>query len=89
MQQHGSKYFACRTPCHEDHRGWGQKAKVIFFPNMITLHIKLKGITKCNNMVANILPAEPHTLSPLTPQPWGWDQKVKIQLNQNMAMLHI
>ena len=24
------------------------------------LHIKLKGITKCSNMVANILPEEPH-----------------------------
>ena len=26
---------------------------------------------------------------PPPPRPWGWDQKVKIQLFQNMVMLHI
>ena len=26
---------------------------------MVMLHIKLKGITKCSSMVANILPADP------------------------------
>ena len=35
-------------------------------------------------MVANILLADP---SPL--RPCGWDQNVKIQLFQKMAMLHI
>ena len=39
---------------------------------------QIKGNRKCSNMVANILPAAP--LSP---------QKVKIQLFQNMVMLHI
>ena len=34
-------------------------------------------------MVANILPTDP------TPDPEGVDQKVKIQLFQNMVMLHI
>ena len=47
------------------------------------LHIKLKRITKCSNMVSIILPADPPS-----PRPWGWGQKVKIQL-QNMDMLHI
>ena len=42
---------------------------------MVMLHIKLNGITKCSNMVANILPAD-------------WGQKV-IKLSQNNVMLHI
>ena len=39
-------------------------------------HIKLKGITKCSNMVANILPTD----LPSPHDPKGWGQKVKIQL---------
>ena len=42
---------------------------------MVMLHIKLNGITKCSNMVANILSADP------SPDPR--DQKVIIQLFQN------
>ena len=49
---------------------------------MVMLHIKLNGITKCNNMVANILPADPPFHDPV-------GQKDKIQLFQNMVMLHI
>ena len=47
------------------------------------LHIKLKRITGAAtcNMVANIMPADPH------PHPGG--QKVKIQLFQNMVIVHI
>ena len=50
------------------------------------LHIKLKGITGAAtcNMVANIMPTD---TSPPPPDPGG--QKVKIQLFQNMAILHI
>ena len=50
---------------------------------MVMLHIKLKGITGAAtcNMVANIMPADP------PPNPEG--QKVKIQLFQNMVILHI
>ena len=44
------------------------------FQNMFMLHIRLNGITNYNNMVANILPI---------------DLWVKIQLFQNMVMLHI
>ena len=34
---------------------------------MVMLHIKLNGIMKCSNMVANILPTDP----PLPPDPRG------------------
>ena len=50
------------------------------------LRIKLKGITKCNNMVANILLADP---CPPQPTTLGDGKKVKIQPFQNMVMLHI
>ena len=46
--------------------------------------VKSKGITKCSNMEAIIVPADP-----LPHDPRGWGQKVKIQLFQNMVMLHI
>ena len=42
------------------------------------LHIKLNGITKCSNIVGNILPTD---TPPLAPD--------KSQLFQNMVMLHI
>ena len=45
------------------------------------LHIKFIGTTKRSTIVANILPADP-------PPPYPRDQKVKIQL-QNNVMLHI
>ena len=53
---------------------------------MVMLHIKLKGIIKCSNIVANILLADP---SPPPQDPKGWGQKVKSQLFQNIVMLHI
>ena len=40
-------------------RGWGQKIKIQLFQDMVMLHFKLKGITKCSKMVANILCADP------------------------------
>ena len=59
MLQHGSKYFARKppSPC-----GLGQKVKIqLNFQNMVTLHIKLKGMAHaCSNMVANILPPSSH-----------------------------
>ena len=39
--------------------GMGQKVKIQIIQNMVMLHIKLKGIMKCCNMVANILRADP------------------------------
>ena len=52
MQQYGSKYFAGRPL--PDPAVWGRKVKIQLFQNMIMFHIKLKGITKCSSMVANI-----------------------------------
>ena len=51
------------------------RSKNQLFHNMVMLHIKITGIMKRSNMIANILP--------------GWSQKVKPQLFQNMIMLHI
>ena len=43
---------------------------------------QIKGNHNCNNLVANLKPSDP----PPPPDPGG--QKVKIQLFQNMVMLH-
>ena len=43
---------------------------------------------KMQNMVANILPADPPPPPPPTTL-GGWGQKVKIHFFQNMVMLHI
>ena len=75
MQHYGHKY-ACRPPNPED---GVNKSKFNFFRAWFMLHIKLNEITKCSNIVANILSADP--------LPWG--QKVNIQFFQNMIMLHI
>ena len=47
-------------------RGWDQQVKIQLFQTMVKLHIKLIGITKCINMVANILPPDPKP----PPDPW-------------------
>ena len=52
MQQHYSKYFALR---HLPVPAVGVKTQHFLEHG----HIKLKGITKCSSMVANILPADP------------------------------
>ena len=36
-----------------------ENVKIQLFQDMVLLHIKLKGITKCSNMVANILASDP------------------------------
>ena len=55
MQQHGSKYFACKPPTPT----LGMQSIGQLYQNMVMLHIKLNGIMKCSNMVANILSADP------------------------------
>ena len=44
------------------------KRSTFHFQNMVMLHIKLKGITKLSNMVANNLPAVP-------PPQWPWGMR--------------
>ena len=65
--------------------GGGVKGKIkLFQKSMVLLYIKFNGITgaaSCN-MVANIMPADPPP-----PNPGG--QMVKIQLFQNMVIMHI
>ena len=79
-QQHGSKYFACRTPPPLA-LSKGQNST---FSEHGHVGYQIQGNDACSNMVANILLADPHLR-----RPPGWDQKVKIQLFQNMVMLHI
>ena len=80
MKQHGSKYFARRFP--PPTLGMGLKGRNSTFSDhgLIAYHIKWNH--ESLYMVANILPA--YSLDP-----GGEVQKVKIQLFQNMVMLHI
>ena len=82
MQQHGSNCFAARLPSPTTLGDWGQKVKIQLFQNMVMLDIEYIVITKCSNMVANILPTDP-------PPTYPSGQKVKIYLFQNMVTLHI
>ena len=51
--------------------GMGSIGQINYFQNKVMLHIKLKGITQCSNMVANFFP----TTDPLPPHdPRGWGQ---------------
>ena len=76
MQQHGGKYFArdSHPPPHD------QYVKSQSIQNMVMLHIKVTGITKCK-MLTNNLPADP------IPPTLG--VKGPIQIFQNNVMLHI
>ena len=80
MQKHGSKYFARRsTPT------LGSKGQNSTFSEHGRVAYQIKGNHECSNIVANILPADTNP----PPRPWGCGQKVKFQLFQNIAMLHI
>ena len=57
MQPHGSKYFA-RRPLPDPGDGVNG-SKFNFFRTWSCFISNLKGSTKCNSMVANILPTEP------------------------------
>ena len=86
MQQHGSKYFALRPPPNPRNRVYRSNS---IFQSTVMLHIKLKVITKCSNIVANILPADPPPHLHIIPTTLGYGVKVKFQLFQMMVMLHI
>ena len=63
IKGNNERSFACRTP-----PPWGWTGSIgqnsTFFQKMVMLHIKLYGIMKCSNMVANILSADPHPPRP-------------------------
>ena len=59
MQQHGSKYFARRPPPPELTLGVGSKDQNSTFSEHGHVAYQIKENHECNNMVANILPAEP------------------------------
>ena len=63
LQQHGSKYFACILPHH--HPLDGVKGQNSTFSEHGHVAYQIKENQECNNMVANILPADPptHTLT--------------------------
>ena len=83
LQQHGSKYFACRFPPPPlPQRRWpGQYVKS---QNVVMLHIKLKG-----NMNAATWQQLFCKQTPSPQDPSVWDQLIKIQVFQNMVMLHV
>ena len=74
MQQHGSKYFACRNPTSAPDLGIGSLSQnSSFFQNMVMFHISLKLIMNFINMLTNKMPTD-------LPQPWRCGLKVKFQL---------
>ena len=76
--------FCPQTPTPDPRDGSiGQRST---FQNRVLLHIKLKGITKCSNMVANYFASKNH---PSPYDPGGLGVNVEIELFQNMVMLHI
>ena len=56
MQQHGSKYFACRFPRP---RGWGQIIKNSTFSELGHVEYQIKWNHECSNMVANMFACRP------------------------------
>ena len=92
MQQHGSKFFARSLPPL-------RRPKFIFFGTWVILHIK--GNRKCSNAIWYQMQTEVQLIRNLlnltfdqrsVPDPWvhlGDGSKAKIQLFQNMVMLHI
>ena len=74
-----NKYFAQTPP--QRPLGGVNRSKINFsYHGHVAYQIKWNH--KCSNMVVNIFIRRPHT-------PCEWGQKVKIQLFQNMVMLHI
>ena len=59
MQQHGSKYFPSPPPPPSDLLV-GSIGLNSTFSKHSHVAYQIKGIHKCSNMVANILPADPH-----------------------------
>ena len=58
MQQHGSKYFACRRPTNPPTLGLGSIGQNSTFSQHGHVAYQIKWNHECRNMVANILPAD-------------------------------
>ena len=80
LQQHGSKYFANRPPTHPI---LGVVRNQLF-QNMFMLHIKLNRIKNAQHGCKYF-----YRQTPPPPPILVVGQKVKIQLLQNMVILHI
>ena len=65
--------------------GMGQIGQNLPFSEHGHIEYQLKGNQKMQQQGRKYLPGHAYTL----PRPWGWGQKVKIQLFQNIVMLHI
>ena len=85
MQQHSSKYFVRRPPPPRPPppltlgvRSKGQNSTFLKHGHVA---YQFKGNHKCSKLVANILPADPNPHD-------SRDQKVQIQLFQDMVILY-
>ena len=58
MQQHGSKYFARRTPLPPGPKGMGSKDQNSTFSERGYVSDQIKGNHECSNMVASIFLAD-------------------------------
>ena len=63
----------------------GQIGQNLPFSEHGHIEYQFKGNQKMQQHGSKYLPRDAYAL----PRPWGWGQKVKIQLFQNMVMLHI
>ena len=78
MQKHGSKYFTLTL-------GKGSVGQNTTFSEHGNAAYQMNENHECSKMVANILPADPHTHSPLGDEV----SRSKFNFFQNMVMLHI
>ena len=85
MKQNGSKHFASRPPpLHPPPKGL--QIKIQLFPEYGHVAYQINGNHEMQQHGSKCFACR----SPLIPHhPRGWGQKVKIQLFQNMVMLHI
>ena len=81
MQQHGTNILLADTLTV----GMGPIGQNLPFSEHGHIEYQFKGNQKMQQQGSKYFP-EIRTLSP---RPWGWGQKVKIQLFHNMVMLHI
>ena len=80
MHQHGPKYFDCSPPPMTLGMGSiGQSSS--FFRTWVIVTYQIKGITKCSNTVANILPADP-----LPPSPGDWVSRSNSTFSEHIKL---